>query len=209
MKRFILTLITLFTMNTLFAQELIELPKPQKTGGKPLMEALNERSTSRDFIDKELTEQQLSNLLWAAFGINRSDSKKRTAPSSHNNQDILIYVTTRNGVFVYNAQEHALKKIFGEDMRSVSGHQNFVKDAAVNLIYVSDFSKLGKTTDEIKRITAATHCGFIGQNVYLYCASEGLISVFRAWINKEKIADKLQLPEGFEVIYSQSVGYSK
>jgi len=209
MKRFILTLITLFIINTLFAQELIQLPKPQKTGGKPLMEALNERSSSRDFINKDLTKQQLSDLLWAAFGINRADIKKRTAPSSHNNQDILIYVTTRNGVFLYMAEEHALKRLFDKDIRSVSGHQNFVKDAAVNLIYVSDFSKLGKTTDEIKRVTAATHCGFIGQNVYLYCASEGLISVFRAWINKDKIATTLQLPDGFEVMYSQSVGYSK
>ena len=91
----------------------------------------------------------------------------------------------------------------------MAGNQNFVKVAAINLIYVSNFNKLGKGSDDSKRITAATHCGFIGQNVYLYCASEGLISVFRAWINKEKIIETLNLPVGYEVLYSQSVGYSK
>ena len=204
-----LTFIIVFTINSVFAQNLIKLPEPDKTGGKPLMQALNERSSSRDFIDKELTDQQLSNLLWAAFGINRKESSKRTAPSSHNNQDIEIYLTTKNGLFLYKPEEHALEKLSDVDIRSIAGKQNFVKEAAVNLIYVSDFSKLGNGADEVKHITAATHCGFIGQNVYLYCASEGLISVFRAWINKEKIAKELNLPEDYEVIYSQSVGYSK
>ncbi len=204
-----LTFIIVFTINNVFAQNLIKLPEPDKTGGKPLMQALNERSSSRDFIEKELTDQQLSNLLWAAFGINRKEINKRTAPSSHNNQDIEIYLTTKNGIFLYKPEEHALEKLSDVDMRSVAGKQNFVKEAAVNLIYVSDFKKLGKASIEVKRMTAATHCGFIGQNVYLYCASEGLISVFRAWINKEKIAKELNLPENYEVIYSQSVGYSK
>ena len=204
-----LTFIIVFTINSVFAQNLIKLPEPDKTGGKPLMQALNERSSSRDFIDKELTDQQLSNLLWAAFGINRKESSKRTAPSSHNNLDIEIYLTTKNGLFIYKAEEHALEKLSDVDIRSIAGKQNFVKEAAVNLIYVSDFSKLGNGADEVKHITAATHCGFIGQNVYLYCASEGLISVFRAWIVKEKIAKELNLPEDYEVIYSQSVGYSK
>ncbi|MCD4834079.1 MAG: SagB/ThcOx family dehydrogenase [Bacteroidales bacterium] len=204
-----LTFIIVFTINNVFAQNMIKLPEPDKTGGKPLMQALNERSSSRDFIDKELTDQQLSNLLWAAFGINREETNKRTAPSSHNNQDIEIYLTTKNGLFLYKSEEHALEKLSDVDMRSVAGKQNFVKEAAVNLIYVSDFKKLGNASVEIKRMTAATHCGFIGQNVYLYCASEGLISVFRAWINKEKIAKELNLPENYEAIYSQSVGYSK
>ena len=206
--RLFLLIFSLFFMSNTFAQELIKLPTPEKTGGKPLMEALNDRSSSRDFINQPLSEQQLSNLLWAAFGINREDTKKRTAPSSHNNQDILIYLTTEDGVFLYRAEENALEQLTERDMRSIAGNQSFVKDASVNLIYVSDFSKLGKGSDD-KRVTAATHCGFIGQNVYLYCASEGLISVFRAWIDKEKIAEALKLPEGFEVLYSQSVGYSK
>ncbi len=208
-RKLIFTLSILFVVSNLMAQELIKLPAPQKTGGMPLMQALNERSSSRDFIDKDLTEQQLSNLLWAAFGINRKDIKKRTAPTSRNNQDIEIYLTTKNGLFLYKAEEHALEKKSDKDFREVSGKQDFVKVAALNLIYVSNLNKLGNSPVEVKRMTAATHCGFIGQNVYLYCASEGLISVFRSWIDKDKIAEVLKLPEGFEVIYTQTVGYSK
>lgn len=208
-RKLILTLSILFVVSNLMAQELLKLPAPQKTGGMPLMQALNERSSSRNFIDKDLTEQQLSNLLWAAFGMNREDIKKRTAPTSRNNQDIEIYLTTKNGLFLYKAEKHALEKVSDKDFREVSGKQDFVKVAAVNLIYVSNLNKLGDGPVEVKRMTAATHCGFIGQNVYLYCASEGLISVFRAWIDKDKMAEVLKLPEGFEVIYCQTVGYSK
>jgi len=199
----------LFLINCSKAQEVISLPAPTKIGGKPLMETLNERSSSRDFINEDITEQQLSDLLWAANGINREDKNKRTAPSSHNNQDIEIYITTSTGLFLYIAEEHGLIRLSEIDMRNIAGNQDFVKKASVNLIYVSDFDKLGKGSDESKLVTAATHCGFIGQNVYLYCASEGLISVFRAWINKDKIAKTLKLNPNQHVIYSQSVGLAK
>jgi len=203
-----LIILGLFLINCSKAQEVISLPAPTKIGGKPLMETLNERSSSRDFIDQDLTEQQLSDLLWAANGINRED-KKRTAPSSHNNQDIEIFLTTSKGLFVYKAEEHGLISLSESDMRKIAGNQDFVKKASVNLIYVSDYDKLGKGSDESKLVTAATHCGFIGQNVYLYCASEGLISVFRAWINKDKITKTLKLKPNQHVIYSQSVGFAK
>lgn len=210
MKKVKLSLVALlFFSSQLIAQNIIELPAPDKTGGKPLMQALNERQSNRDFIDKDLTEQQLSELLWAAYGINRPEDKKHTIPTSRNKQDIEIFVTTKNGVFLYLPEAHSLKQINDKDLRKVAGKQAFVKDAAVNLIYVSDFDKLGKGDDQTKMITAATHCGFIGQNVYLYCASEGLITVFRAWIDKEEIREALQLKENQKVIYSQTVGYSK
>lgn len=209
MKKIILTLTAILMMNALFAQDMIQLPEPQKTGGKPLMEALNERSSSRDFIDKDLTQQQLSDLLWAAYGINRPELGKHTIPTSRNRQDIEVYITTSNGVFFYHPEEHALVTISDQDKREVAGKQDFVKVASVNLIYVSDFDKLGDSPDDIKTMTAATHCGFIGQNVYLYCASEGLISVFRAMIDKEKITELLKLEGNKHVIYSQSVGYSE
>jgi SagB-type dehydrogenase family enzyme len=207
--KYIFVVISLLVFNQIFAQEIIKLPEPNKIGGKPLMEALNDRSSSRDFVDSDLNEQQISNLLWAANGVNREDKGKRTAPSSHNNQDIDIYITTSKGLFIYKPEEHGLLQLSELDMRKIAGSQDFVKKASVNLIYVSNFEKLGKSTDEIKVITAAAHCGFIGQNVYLYCASEGLISVFRAWINKEKIAETLKLSKNQHVMYCQSVGYSK
>ena len=200
---------TVFIFNTVIAQEIIKLPESNKTNGKPLMQALNERSSSRKFADKDLSEQQLSDLLWAANGINRIDENKRTAPSSHNNQDIDIFITTSKGLFLYKAQEHGLMQLSDKDMRNIAGNQSFVKVVAVNLIYVSNFEKLKGNSDESKMITAATHCGFIGQNVYLYCASEGLISVFRAWFNKKEITKALQLSVNQHVVYCQSVGYSK
>ena len=195
--------------NISLAQEVIKLPEPDKEGGMPLMQAINERQSARNFIDKDITEQQLSELLWAAYGINRLETGKHTIPTSRNRQDIEVYITTKDGVFKYIPEEHALLQISDQDKRELAGLQDFVKVAAVNLIYVSDFDKLGNSSNDIKTMTASAHCGFIGQNVYLYCASEGLISVFRAMIDKEKAAELLQLEGDKHVIYSQSVGYSE
>lgn len=208
-SKIMLTIILVFTISNGFAQTIIKLSEPNKLGGKPLMQALNERCSDRDFIEKDLSNQQLSELLWAAYGINRADLNKHTAPTSRNIQDMDIYLTTNQGVYQYLPKEHALKKLMDGDYRSVAGKQDFVKIAAVNLIYVSDFSRAGDASDEIKTMTAATHCGFIGQNVYLYCASEGLISVFRAYIDQDKITETLNLDKNQHVIYCQSVGYAK
>ncbi len=207
--KFFVFVIFIALTNVLNAQEVIKLPEPDKTGGIPLMQAINERHSARNFVDKALTEQQLSELLWVAYGINRPESGKHTIPTSRNRQDIEVYIASWDGVFKYQPEEHALLLISNKDKREISGMQDFVKDAAVNLIYVSDFDKLGDSSDDIKTMTAATHCGFIGQNVYLYCASEGLISVFRAMIDKEKAAELLQLKGNKHVIYSQSVGYAE
>lgn len=207
--KLITVLIGMLIINQSFAQDLIKLPEANKTGGKPLMQALNERQSSRDFIDKELSMQQISDLLWAAYGINRSDLGKHTVPTSRNIQDMEVYIATKDGAFLYIPKEHSIQKVISTDIREKTGKQDFVKVAAVNLIYVSDFSKAGNGTDEIKTMTAATHCGFIGQNVYLYCASEGLISVFRAYIDNADIAKSLNLPDNKHVIYCQTVGYSK
>jgi nitroreductase len=204
-----LLLIGLLLVNQSIAQEIIKLPEPNKTGGKPLMQAMNERQSSRDFIDKDLTQQQISDLLWSAYGINRPETGKHTIPTSRNIQDMEVYITTKEGAFLYLPKENALQKLSGTDIREITGKQDFVKVAAVNLVYVSDFSKAGTASDEIKTMTAATHCGSMGQNVYLYCASEGLISVFRAMVDKAELAKALNLPENKRVIYCQSVGYSK
>ncbi|MDX9696283.1 MAG: nitroreductase family protein [Bacteroidales bacterium] len=206
--KLITVLIGILFMHQSFAQDLIKLPEPNKTGGKPLMQALNERQSSRDFIDKELSMQQISDLLWAAYGINRNDLGKHTVPTSRNIQDMEVYIATKDGAFLYMPKEHSIQKVVSTDIREKTGKQDFVKVAAVNLIYVSDFSKAGNGSDEIKTMTAATHCGFIGQNVYLYCASEGLISVFRAYIDNAEIAKTLNLPDNKHVIYCQTVGYS-
>jgi len=195
--------------STLQAQQIKQLPEPQKEGGTPLMETLSKRHSSRDYAGKTLSNQMMSNLLWAAFGINRPESGKRTAPSSHNVQDIQVYVTTAEGVYLYLPQEHALRLVSEKDVRSATGKQDFTSQAAVNLVYVSDFSRYDGGDKAAKRNTASAHCGFIGQNVYLYCASQGLNTVFRAWIDKEKIARALNLSGNQHVMYCQSVGFKE
>ncbi|MFO8235947.1 MAG: SagB/ThcOx family dehydrogenase [Bacteroidales bacterium] len=208
MKRIFILAFFILMSATIFGQEeILNLPEPQKEGGKPLMEALNERSSARNFSNKEMSLQTLSDMLWAAFGINRPESGKRTAPTSRNVQDMELYITTKNGAYVYLPEEHALKEIVDEDIREFMGSQDFVGSAAVNIVYVSDFSKYDGDDDQQKMATASTHCGFIGQNVYLFAASDDLISVFRAMIDKDKIKKKLNLKGDRHVIYSQSVGY--
>lgn len=183
----------------------IQLPPPQTTGGRPLMEVLRDRKSTRDFGPAALAPQTLSNLLWAAFGINRPDGH-RTAPSAMNWQEISIYVATSAGVYLYDAKANELESLLAGDFRAATGTQVFVKDAAVNLIYVSDLSKT--TSSEAEMYTAAD-VGFIAQNVYLYCASEGLATVVRGSVDKPALAKTLNLQPQQKIILAQSVGYPK
>lgn len=192
------------------AQDLqpIALPKPRIEGGKPLMQTLNERKSSREFSAEKLPLQVLSNLLWAAWGVNRPDGR-RTAPSSTNRQEIEIYVSMADGLYLYEAAPHRLKPILAGDMRAKAGEQPFVAQAPVNLIYVADYAKMGSAKPEDKSTTAAVDTGFIGQNVYLYCTSEGLGTVFRAMVGREVLAKVMNLRPDQHITYSQTVGYLK
>ena len=195
----------------IYAQELkpIQLPAPQTEGGKPLMQALKARKSSREFSKKELPLQVLSNMLWAAFGINRPDTGGRTAPSAMNMQEIDIYVAKADGLYLYDAKANELTAVVGEDIRELTGKQAFVKDAPVNLIYVADLSKMRRLSDEDKTLYSAAATGFISQNVYLFCASEGLSTVVRAMIDKQALAKAMKLREDQRIILSQTVGYPK
>ena len=186
----------------------VQFPPPQTTGGRPLMEVLKDRKSTREFGLGTLSPQTLSNLLWAAFGINRPDGR-RTAPSAMNWQEIIIYVATPGGVYVYDAKTNILEPVVAGDFRAATGTQSFVKDAAVNLVYVSDLSKTeGAASSEAEMYTAAD-VGFIAQNVYLYCASEGFATVVRASIDKPALAKTLKLQPQRRIILAQSVGYPK
>jgi SagB-type dehydrogenase family enzyme len=189
--------------------EVIKLPAPQMTGGKPLLECLKARQSTRDFGTEKLSLQVLSNLLWAADGINRPDSGKRTAPSAVNWHDIDIYAATADGLFLYLPKEHALKKILAEDVRSATGSQDFVKVAPLDLVYVSDYSKMQRGTEEDKRFYSGAHTGFVSQNVYLYCASEGLNTVVRGLVDREAAAKIMKLRPEQHITLSQTVGYPK
>lgn len=183
------------------------LPSPRSEGGKPLMQVLGERRSSRAFRKEGLSEQVLADLLWAAFGVNRQESGKRTAPSARNWQEIDIYVTMESGCYVYDAARHVLVKILAEDIRASTGTQSFVAEAPVNLVYVADFSRMHGATEDQKRFYSAADAGFISQNVYLFCASEGLGTVVRGLVERGALAEKMALRTDQEIILAQSVGY--
>ncbi len=190
------------------AQAAIELPAAQKTGGMPLMEALAKRSTARAFDTRDITNQQLSNLLWAAFGINRPDGK-RTAPSARNWQEIDIYALLRSGAYLYEPKAHRLAPVLGEDIRPLGGVQDFVKDAPVTLVFVADLARMGQGERAQKEAFADFDTGFVSQNAYLYCASEGLVTGVRAMVDRDALGKKLGLRADQFVTAAQSVGYPK
>ncbi len=208
MKISVVFIIAIFCLGSLSAQEgeTVSLPEPQRTGGMPLFEALGNRQSSRSFSPHELTRQDLSNLLWSAFGVNRDDGR-RTAPSARNWQQIDIYVITAGGWYMYDATRHALRKLGNEDLREYAGTQDFVAAAPLNLIYVSDHDRMSGATLENREFHSATDVGFISQNVYLFCASEGLATVVRGLVDREKLHDMLKLRPSQHVILGQTVGY--
>lgn len=212
-KKFFLILILIsFNLASLKAQEMakpkeIKLPQPRLEAGRPLMQCLKDRQSQREFKPDPLPPQILSELLWAAYGINRPDSGKRTAPSAVNWQNIDIYVATADGLYLYEPKEHKLILLLAEDIRALTGTQDFVKKAPLNLIYVADLAKIPRGTEEDKKFYSAAHTGFISQNVYLYCASEGLATVVRAMINREELAKKMGLRPDQMIILAQTVGY--
>ncbi len=204
----ILCFMLLFQLTGCTQERVILLPEPQKTGGMPLMDALSNRKTSREFSPNALELQTLSNLLWAANGINRSDDGLRTAPSAVNWQEIDIYVSFSNGVYYYNAFENRLELYMKGDIREATGRQPFVKDVPVNLIYVADFTRMGDRAEDVKHWYSAADAAFIAQNVYLFSASEGLATVVRGAVDKEELKKVMKLPEHMHVVLCQSVGYS-
>jgi nitroreductase len=188
------------------AADPIQLPSPRMEGGKPLMQALKDRMTTRAFGEGKLPAQTLSNLLWAAFGVNRPDGR-RTAPSAKNWQEIDIYVLSADGLFLWDPKQNLLNPIVDKDVRALAGTQAFVKEASVNLVYVADYSKVGGGADKDLWVGADT--GFISQNVYLFCASEGLATVVRAGIDKDALAIEMKLKPDQKIILAQSVGFPK
>ena len=187
----------------------VKLLPPNLNSGKSLMQSLQARKSSRDFSTKKLPVEVISNLLWAAYGINRPESGRRTAPSAVNWQEVDVYVAMADGLYLYNAKEHVLKPVIKQDIRELTGKQTFVKDAPVNLIYVADYSRMGGANAEEKNSYSAADTAFIAQNVYLYCASEGLATVVRGSIDRDVLAKAMQLRDNQKIVLSQTVGYPK
>lgn len=209
MKKILFFILVMTLVINVFSQENkdIKLPAAVKTGGKPLMEALNKRSSERVFSAKELSLQQLSDLLWAADGINRPETGKRTAPTAMNWQDMEIYVILKAGIYKYNPKEHLLENIKTGNFMKYAGKQDFVENAALNLIMVSDTSKLKNAANEDRLLYAGIHAGAIVQNIYLYCASNELNTVCRRYVDIPELAKIIGLPQNKIVVITQTVGH--
>ncbi len=201
------SLLLLATLQAAPKAETLALPPPVTEGGMPLMEALAQRHSQRDFSERALSEQLLSDLLWAAWGVNRPAKGKRTAPSAMNNQEIDLYLAREDGVFLYDAKAHALVKTSAQDLRRKTGKQGFAADVPLNLVYVVDYGRMRNIAADDRLLYAAADAGFISQNVYLFCASAGLATVTRGWLNREALAGLMGLGEEQQVLLVQSVGY--
>ncbi|AWL99331.1 SagB/ThcOx family dehydrogenase [Bradyrhizobium amphicarpaeae] len=184
----------------------IVLPAPEKAGGLPLMEAIAARRSQREFARTELPMPMLSNLLWAANGINRDDGG-RTAPSAMHANEIDIYVALPSGAYRYDAGDNALQLVAGSDIRRITGYQDFVDEAPLDLVYVADHGRMTLIPVASRESFASVAAGAITENVYLFAASSGLATVIRAWINREAIAEALGLPHDHQVLLSQTVGF--
>ncbi len=211
MKNTLFGLIMLSIVSLCYSQgnDTIKLLAPHKQGGKPLMQAINERHSSRNFDTKDLTDQQLSDILWVSYGINRTSEDKRTIATANNKQEMDVYIATSKGVFRYDAEKNCLINILKEDIRSKTGSQGYVKDAAANLLYVINKDKSGAKDETGKLVCGAIAAGAMSQDVYLYCASENLGSVVRGSYDKNSLSQLLKLSGEQEIILAQSVGYIK
>jgi nitroreductase len=190
------------------AQDVLLLPKPDTEGGKPLMRALKDRRSGREFSARALPDQELSNLLWAAFGVNRPDGH-RTAPSAMNAQETDLYVATAQGLFLYEAKPHALRRVAEGDRRAALSGQEYVAVAPVTLLYVADYARMVKAAEKDRPVYAAIGVGCIAQSVYLYAASAGLEAVVWATPEKPGFAAMLSLRPEQHVLLAHSVGWPK
>ena len=190
----------------------VKLPPPDfNAPGKTVVQALRDRQSSRAFAATDLSSQRISEVLWAAGGINRPKMPEggpgRTAPTSHNLQPFEIFVILKEGIYHYDPQGHALQPVAAGDHRAAAGIQSYVAAAPLNLIYVADLNKL-PGADELEKVAAANlDLGHLSENVYLYCASVGLSVIARTSIEPDILASLLQLDDNFRPLLGQTVGY--
>jgi len=191
------------------AAALRALLPPSLSGGMPLISALSIRQSLREFAPEPLPEQVLSDLLWAAGGINRHHVDGRTAPSAMNAQEVLLYVAMPQGLFLYEPKPHALRLVVASDVRRVTGNQDFVDTAPLDLVFVADHARMKLVPAAQREAYAHATAGAMAQNVYLYCASEGLATVIRAWFDRDALARAMGLQADHQLLLSQTVGAIK
>lgn len=191
------------------ATQTLALPPPHREGGLPLMEALARRQSLREFAPEALDEQTLSDLLWAAAGVNRPALGGRTTPSAMNAQEVQLYAAMPQGLYRYEPVAHALQLVEASDVRRVTGYQDFVDDAALDLVYVGDHGRMGMVPAAQRTAYACAAAGAMAQNVYLFCASAGLATVVRAWFDRDALAKAMGLGNDQQLLLAQTVGRTK
>jgi len=191
------------------AAPLRTLLPPSLSGGMPLISALSGRRSLREFAPDPLPEQVLSDLLWAAGGINRHDVDGRTAPSAMNAQEVQLYVAMPQGLFLYEPKAHALRLVVASYVRRVTGNQDFVDTAPLDLVFVADHARMTLVPAAQREAYAYAMAGAMAQNVYLYCASEGLATVIRAWFDRDALARAMGLQADHQLLLAQTVGAIK
>jgi SagB-type dehydrogenase family enzyme len=202
----------------------IKLSEPNKERGLSFMETLSVKASAREWSDRDLSLQDISDLLWAANGINRPDEKKYTASSAQNAHDVAIYLFMKGGVYLYDADDHALEPVLTGDFRSqiMMTPPPRPKDAGgppppppppsdppIQIILVSDISRFRFGPQELKYEWGAIDAGIVSQNISLFCAATGIKTRPRASMDKEKITDLLKLNDTQHVFLNHPIGYSK
>ena len=185
------------------------LPQPRQDGGLPLMQALARRQSARAFSPEPLDEATLSDLLWAAAGVNRPGLGGRTAPGAMNAQEVALYVAMPQGLYRYQPEEHRLQWVMDSDVRGLTGYQDFVDDAALDLIYVAEHGRMSLVPASQRSAYAHAAAGAMAQNVYLACASAGLSTVLRAWLDRDALARAMHLANDEQLLLAQTVGRPK
>ena len=191
------------------AGPVMALPAPSRDGGLPLMQALALRQSRREFRPDPLNPQVLSDLLWAACGINRAELGGRTAPSAMNAQEIDLYVATAEGLWLFEPAAHRLQRVQASDVRRVTGYQDFVDEAPLDLAMVADHSRMKMVPASKRESYASVAAGAIAQNVYLFCASAGLATVTRAWFDRAALTRAIGLGPDQQIVLTQTVGMPK
>jgi nitroreductase len=187
----------------------VALPPPGKGGGMPLMQALWQRQSQREFGTQPLPETTLGELLWATAGVNRPALGGRTAPSAMNSQEVDVFVALPSGLYLYDAAAHALRLEVPSDIRGITGYQDFTDEAALDLVFVADHRRMTLVPAAQREAYAFTAAGAMAQNLYLYCASQGLATVIRAWLDRHALAQAMELGADQQVLLAQTVGYPK
>ena len=188
------------------AGPVMALPAPSRDGGLPLMRALALRQSQREFRPDPLAPQVLSDLLWAACGVNRSELGGRTTPSAMNAQEIDLYVATAEGLWLFEPVAHRLQRVQASDVRRVTGYQDFVDEAPLDLVMVADHSRMKRVPASKRESYASVAAGAIAQNVYLFCASAGLATVSRAWFDRTALTRAMGIGPDQQIVLTQTVG---